>query len=186
MNEWLQYSTDKELKLDPSNGYQRRITFQEVEKRYNSKLYLQSQSQERSHLRSIVVSRLTEEEKIKKEEEKKTLSLVCSLSPLIKIFSTDAIAIQFFTKKNNNNNNNKKEELDAKIGFRKILDMIAEFQKPLVGHNLYLDILHTLSMVHYLPDSCNEFKTQLHQFCPMYDLLSSLLPLIANNDTQSG
>jgi poly(A)-specific ribonuclease len=59
------------------------------------------------------------------------------------------------------------DDLDTAIGFRKVLDLISESKKLVVGHNMMLDMMHTLDQFfHPLPEKLDEFKEMLHMTFP--------------------
>lgn len=132
IDEWLK-TGEKELRLAPCNSFQRRITYQEVAKRYNNAIDASAQSDEGSHLRYIVLSRLSDEERSAKRQEKAQQG--------------DA-------------------ELEAAVGFRRVIDVLTEAKKPVVGHNLLLDLVHTLSFLQLPPPTSDQFKSQLHSLFP--------------------
>ncbi|RUP49521.1 ribonuclease H-like domain-containing protein [Jimgerdemannia flammicorona] len=65
----------------------------------------------------------------------------------------------------------KKRAYDASmveaIGFRKVIDMMSQSRKPVLGHNMLLDIAHLVQQfVQPLPDTVGEFKTLVHRLFP--------------------
>lgn len=65
----------------------------------------------------------------------------------------------------------KKEKFDkdraSAIGFRKVIDLISQSGKTVVGHNMLLDICHMIGQfVEPLPDTLPEFKTLAHRLFP--------------------
>ncbi|CAB4057115.1 PARN [Lepeophtheirus salmonis] len=63
------------------------------------------------------------------------------------------------------------EEFDKILGFSKIVRIISESKKPLVGHNMMLDLCFTINQfVAPLPETYEEFKTLAHKMFPeVYD-----------------
>jgi poly(A)-specific ribonuclease len=64
------------------------------------------------------------------------------------------------------------QEYQQAIGFRRVIDVISRERKPLIGHNMFLDILH----IHHrflapLPASCDEFKHNIHKAFPWYCII---------------
>jgi poly(A)-specific ribonuclease len=58
-------------------------------------------------------------------------------------------------------------EMSDLIGFRKVMDAISQSRKPIVGHNLFLDICHIFhSFYRKLPESVDEFKELVHEAFP--------------------
>lgn len=82
------------------------------------------------------------------------------------------IRCQKFSEKQEKARNKEKKErfekdLTTAIGFRKVIDMISESGKTIVGHNMLLDICHIIAQfVEPLPDTLAEFKTLTHQVFP--------------------
>ncbi|KAJ3143590.1 hypothetical protein HDU90_000353 [Geranomyces variabilis] len=59
------------------------------------------------------------------------------------------------------------DELDTLIGFRKVIELISASKKPVVGHNMMLDLLHTYqSFFNPLPDTVMAFKFGMHNLFP--------------------
>ncbi|KAJ3025564.1 UNVERIFIED_CONTAM: hypothetical protein HDU68_006991 [Siphonaria sp. JEL0065] len=70
-------------------------------------------------------------------------------------------------------------ELEYLIGFRRVIELISKSQKPVIGHNMYLDLCQTIQKFCFeLPATVGEFKELVHSVFPaIYDT-----KLIANND----
>eukprot|EP01113_Clastostelium_recurvatum_P038823 TRINITY_DN5855_c0_g1_i7.p1 TRINITY_DN5855_c0_g1~~TRINITY_DN5855_c0_g1_i7.p1 ORF type:complete len:517 (+),score=135.20 TRINITY_DN5855_c0_g1_i7:486-2036(+) len=62
-------------------------------------------------------------------------------------------------------------ELDKSAGFRRVIDLLIATKKPLVGHNMLLDVMHTYShFVGTMPPTLDLFKEQLCKtFGPIID-----------------
>ncbi|KAJ3069741.1 hypothetical protein HDU98_007197 [Podochytrium sp. JEL0797] len=62
-------------------------------------------------------------------------------------------------------------ELEYLIGFRRVIEMISESRKPLIGHNMYLDLCQTVQKFCFeLPPTISEFKDVCHSVFPViYD-----------------
>lgn len=76
---WLQFSSTKKMALPPCNAFQRRLIYQEVGKRYNAFLHLESISvKEGGHQKYMEIQRMTEEER-KAYSLKKTQDLLDEL-----------------------------------------------------------------------------------------------------------
>ncbi|KAI9012738.1 ribonuclease H-like domain-containing protein [Gaertneriomyces semiglobifer] len=59
------------------------------------------------------------------------------------------------------------EELEQLIGFRKVIDILAHAKKPIVGHNMMLDLLQTYHQFHsWLPQELSTFKKNVHRLFP--------------------
>ncbi|KAK3089306.1 hypothetical protein FSP39_002559 [Pinctada imbricata] len=63
-------------------------------------------------------------------------------------------------KKEEEKQKNEMQELDDAIGFTKVINMISKSGKLVIGHNMFLDLLHTLhQFCAPLPDDYEEFKS---------------------------
>ncbi|KAI8916855.1 ribonuclease H-like domain-containing protein [Entophlyctis helioformis] len=62
-------------------------------------------------------------------------------------------------------------ELDTLIGFRKVIDILSAAKKPIVGHNMLLDLCHFCHrFIQPLPDTFEEYKSVMHGLFPsIYD-----------------
>ena len=55
-----------------------------------------------------------------------------------------------------------KDRLDGMAGFRRVVDVMCDVNKPLVGHNMLLDLCYFYNyFIGSLPDDVQEFKTSL-------------------------
>jgi len=61
----------------------------------------------------------------------------------------------------------KDAELEEAIGFRRVIDALVEAKKPIVGHNMLLDLIHTFSFLFSTPNSSDQFKEELHRLFPI-------------------
>lgn len=60
------------------------------------------------------------------------------------------------------------EEIAKEVGLRKVVEMIHSSNKPLIGHNALLDLLHLYNqIVDPLPNTADAFKEALHTLFPM-------------------
>ncbi|TMW66035.1 hypothetical protein Poli38472_003800 [Pythium oligandrum] len=64
-----------------------------------------------------------------------------------------------------------RQELDEAIGFSRVIELISDSKKPVVGHNALLDFVYVFSQFYKpLPDTLAEFKQQLVELFPtIYD-----------------
>jgi hypothetical protein len=82
------------------------------------------------------------------------------------------IRIVQLTKKQEQERAKEKQEKFEKdctvaVGFRKVIDMISESGKIIVGHNMLLDICHMIGQfVEPLPETLPEFKKLAHEVFP--------------------
>lgn len=74
------------------------------------------------------------------------------------------------------------------IGFSEVIKLLVKYKKPLVGHNLYLDLLYIFNaFVEPLPENYKEFKSYFHSLFPIvYDTRfitakSIIIALIGNS-----
>lgn len=85
---------------------------------------------------------------------------------------TGFIRAQKFSEKQQKSRNKEKlnrleKDCAAAIGFRKVIDMISESGKIVVGHNMLLDVCHMVGQfVEPLPDTLEEFKSKTHSIFP--------------------
>ncbi|KAI9093447.1 ribonuclease H-like domain-containing protein [Phlyctochytrium arcticum] len=63
------------------------------------------------------------------------------------------------------------KELEQLVGFRKVIDLISASKKPVIGHNMYLDLCHTYQRFYRnLPEDIHDFKKGLKELFPrIYD-----------------
>eukprot|EP01135_Chromosphaera_perkinsii_P002983 Nk52_evm5s232 gene=Nk52_evmTU5s232 len=53
------------------------------------------------------------------------------------------------------------------VGFRRVVDLVANSGKLIVGHNMFLDCLHLYhTFLEYLPNSYGKFKEEMHKVFP--------------------
>ncbi|CAO3613665.1 unnamed protein product [Cunninghamella blakesleeana] len=63
---------------------------------------------------------------------------------------------------------NFKNDLETSVGFRKVIDWISESKKPLIGHNMLLDMCHIIGQfIQKLPETKDEFKKLAHRLFPI-------------------
>ncbi|KAK2169445.1 hypothetical protein LSH36_10g14010 [Paralvinella palmiformis] len=121
----LLQSGESELHLKPSNGYQRKLTYQVIGQRFNG-VHLETKSDSK-HQRYILVTAVSSPEELRDKEEKKK-------------------AAEF-------------QEVEDAVGFTKVIKMLIESRKLIVGHNMLLDLLHLIEKFCYpLPEEYEEFK----------------------------
>ncbi|KAI8068731.1 ribonuclease H-like domain-containing protein [Gongronella butleri] len=83
------------------------------------------------------------------------------------------ICIMKLTAEDQEKRNKEKEQLLEKdrleaVGFRQVIDWISEAKKPLVGHNMLLDISHVIGQfIQPLPETRHEFKELIHDLFPI-------------------
>jgi len=129
LERWLQ-TTEVSLELPACNSYFMRILYQEIPLRYPN-LLLSSESVEgQRYWKSMKIQRFGEEERKKMKEEKAQLAEEV-----------------------------KQEKFKKTAGFRRVIDVMVDVQKPLLGHNMMLDICYFYQyFIGTLPDDVGEFK----------------------------
>lgn len=61
----------------------------------------------------------------------------------------------------------KMDRLNAAVGFTRIIELLIEEKKPIVGHNCYFDMLFIMhSFIENLPYKYTDFKKRLNTFFP--------------------
>ncbi|XP_071953406.1 poly(A)-specific ribonuclease PARN-like isoform X1 [Antedon mediterranea] len=118
------------LQLDPCNGFQRKLIYQTMETKFQTKLIVETKTGEKKERYIEITKATSEEDKRKRDELKMQADL---------------------------------DEIDDAIGFSKVIDMISESGRLVVGHNMILDLMHTLDQFSCrLPDNLIEFKNMSH------------------------
>ncbi|TGZ80920.1 ribonuclease CAF1 [Ascodesmis nigricans] len=63
--------------------------------------------------------------------------------------------------------NRTREEIDKAVGLRRVMDALRSSHKPLIGHNLFIDLIHLYqTFVSPLPPTLQEFTNQVHRDFP--------------------
>ncbi|CAO3643359.1 unnamed protein product [Cunninghamella echinulata] len=71
-------------------------------------------------------------------------------------------------KRSKERERNFRNDLETAIGFRRVIDLISESKKPLIGHNMLLDMCHIIGQfIQELPDTKEEFVNLAHQLFPI-------------------
>ncbi|KAJ3161809.1 hypothetical protein HDU86_006580 [Geranomyces michiganensis] len=69
------------------------------------------------------------------------------------------------------------DELDTLVGFRKVIELISAAKKPIIGHNMMLDLLHTYqSFFNPLPKDVMAFKFGMHKLFPINPIVNPHIP----------
>lgn len=122
---------EQEIVLERSNGFVRRLVYQEVRERFSpNDLAVETKN-------FIMIARKIKgnEERLKEEQEKRK---------------------------------QEEAEIDDAVGFTHVIRLISKSGKLVVGHNLLIDLLHTIRQFYMpLPDSYEEFKELLHTIFPL-------------------
>ncbi|XP_033105063.1 poly(A)-specific ribonuclease PARN-like [Anneissia japonica] len=118
------------LQLDPCNGFQRKLIYQTMETKFQTKLIVETKTGEKKE-RYIVITKATSEDDKKKRDQ---LRMQAEL-----------------------------DEVEDAVGFSKVIDMISESGRVVVGHNMLFDLLHTLNQFScQIPENLLEFKNMSH------------------------
>ncbi|KAK5669258.1 hypothetical protein QVD99_003666 [Batrachochytrium dendrobatidis] len=77
-----------------------------------------------------------------------------------------------------------KAELDLLVGFRKVIDIMVAAQKPIVGHNMSLDLFHIIHrFIQPLPDTWEEYKDIVNRNFP--SVFDTKFMAISNKNLQT-
>lgn len=121
----LQSEENKNLDLEPCTGFQRKLIYQTLSRKYPKGIHVETLETEKKE-RYIVISKVDEEERKRREQQR-----------LAK----------------------EQEELNDAVGFSRVIHAIANSGKLVIGHNMLLDVMHTVHQFYCpLPADLNEFK----------------------------
>ncbi|XP_038942178.1 poly(A)-specific ribonuclease PARN isoform X3 [Rattus norvegicus] len=122
---FLQREEKRTLELNPCTGFQRKLIYQTLSWKYPKGIHVETLETDKKE-RHIVISKVDEEERKRREQEK-------------------------YAKE--------QEELNDAVGFSRVIHAIANSGKLVVGHNMLLDVMHTIHQFYCpLPVDLNEFK----------------------------
>nr|XP_022318023.1 poly(A)-specific ribonuclease PARN-like isoform X1 [Crassostrea virginica] len=126
IQEFLDKEGEESLSLPSCNGFVRKLIYQTVRQRFQSRVHLGAKTNEKKQ-RLIVVTRIKSEDEMKKKElEKQSTELA---------------------------------ELEDAVGFSKVIRLISQSGKLVVGHNMFMDLVHLLHrFCSKLPENYQEFK----------------------------
>ena len=124
---------EKVTQFPPCNGYLRKLIYQNVKQRFKAGIHMESSVNDKKE-RFIVVTKVSEDEKKKFEEDKLA----------------------------------KEEELvDNAVGFSQVVKMISQSGKLVVGHNMFLDLLHVIEQFMCpLPELFDDLKATVRAVFP--------------------
>ncbi|KAM9210759.1 poly(A)-specific ribonuclease PARN [Dugong dugon] len=121
----LQSDENKNLDLEPCTGFQRKLIYQTLSWKYPKGIHVETLETEKKE-RYIVISKVDEEERKRREQQKHAKEL---------------------------------EGLNDAVGFSRVIHAIANSGKLVIGHNMLLDVMHTVHQFYCpLPADLNEFK----------------------------
>uniref|UniRef100_A0A5F9DVK1 Poly(A)-specific ribonuclease PARN n=1 Tax=Oryctolagus cuniculus TaxID=9986 RepID=A0A5F9DVK1_RABIT len=106
----LQSEENKNLDLEPCTGFQRKLIYQTLSRKYPKGIHVETLETEKKE-RYIVISKVDEEERKRREQQR-----------LAK----------------------EQEELNDAVGFSRVIHAIANSGKLVIGHNMLLDVMHTV------------------------------------------
>ena len=61
------------------------------------------------------------------------------------------------------------KEIREAVGFRRVLECLASAKKPVIVHNGFLDVCHSVKTLQMLPPTVSAFKAAASLFFPVYD-----------------
>jgi len=80
------------------------------------------------------------------------------------------------------------QDLEQNIGFRRVIDVLTSARKPIIGHNIFLDLIHLYSQFYApLPDSSEAFKVKIAQLFPTLidtKLMASKVPSLQTTNLE--
>lgn len=117
--------SEKTLDLDPCTGFQRKLIYQTLNRKFPKGLHVETIETEKKE-RFIQVSKVDEEERKRREQQKLE---------------------------------REQEELNDAVGFSRVIHAISKSGKLVVGHNMLLDVMHTIHQFYCpLPEELQDFK----------------------------
>ena len=133
IEEMLKDPDGKVTQFPPCNGYLRKLIYQSAKQRFKAGIHMEASINEKKE-RFIVVTKVSEDEKKKLEEDKHA----------------------------------KEQELvDNAVGFSQVVKMISQSGKLVVGHNMFLDLLHVINQfLCPLPEQFEDFKATVRAVFP--------------------
>ncbi|XP_039632480.1 poly(A)-specific ribonuclease PARN [Polypterus senegalus] len=121
----LLHTEKNSVHLEPCTAFQRKLIYQTLNWKYPKGIHVETVETKQKE-RSILVSKVDEEERKKREKEKQE---------------------------------KEQEELNDSVGFSRVVHAISKSGKLVVGHNMLLDVMHTINQFYCpLPEDLNEFK----------------------------
>ena len=133
IEEMLKDPEGKVTQLPPCNGYVRKLIYQTAKQRFKAGIHMEAATNDKKE-RFIVVTKVSEDEKKKLEEEKEA---------------------------------KEQELIENAVGFSQIVKMISQSGKLVVGHNMFLDLLHIIDQfLRPLPELFEDFKATVSAVFP--------------------
>ncbi|KAG0295944.1 hypothetical protein BGZ98_001170 [Dissophora globulifera] len=120
------------ININTTNGYQKRLIFQEVRKKWGTELNAQSKG---GHINITHGTKMSDRDlEQQKKQQQETIQ----------------------------------REVENARGFRSVIDMLSACGKPIVGHNIVVDLAYILAQfVGPLPQTMEGYKRMIHQTFPI-------------------
>ncbi|XP_073916156.1 poly(A)-specific ribonuclease PARN isoform X3 [Castor canadensis] len=156
----LQSEENKNLDLEPCTGFQRKLIYQTLSWKYPKGIHVETLETEKKE-RYIVISKVDEEERKRREQQKHAkeqgieLRVLCLARQAIPYEPPNQCSCTIFHP----HQQCTEEELNDAVGFSRVIHAIAKSGKLVIGHNMLLDIMHTVHQFYCpLPADLREFK----------------------------
>ncbi|KAJ8786671.1 hypothetical protein J1605_006160 [Eschrichtius robustus] len=161
----LQSEENKNLDLEPCTGFQRKLIYQTLSWKYPKGIHVETLETEKKE-RYIVISKVDEEERKRREQQKHAkeqaqllVFLKQSLDDMIRQIRMHGHNCIVGTSHWLSSGEWIREELNDAVGFSRVIHAIANSGKLVIGHNMLLDVMHTVHQFYCpLPSDLNEFK----------------------------
>ena len=133
IEEMLKDPEGKVTQFPPCNGFVRKLIYQTAKERFKAGIHMEAATNEKKE-RFIVVTKVSEDEKKKLQEEKEA---------------------------------KEQELIENAVGFTQVVKMISQSGKLVVGHNMFLDLIHlTEQFLCPLPEQFEDFKATISGIFP--------------------
>ena len=133
IEEMLKDPEGKVTQFPPCNGYVRKLIYQTAKERFKAGIHMEAATNEKKE-RFIVVTKVSEDEKKKLQEEKEA---------------------------------KEQELIENAVGFTQVVKMISQSGKLVVGHNMFLDLIHVIEQFLFpLPEQFEDFKATISAIFP--------------------
>ncbi|XP_074647270.1 poly(A)-specific ribonuclease PARN-like isoform X2 [Tubulanus polymorphus] len=138
VEEFLDNSTEESMDLEPCSAFQRKLIYQTGKLKFGSRIHLETKSSKRSG-------------------NNRERYIVVS-----RIAGEDDLLL-----KERRRQAEEVEELNKEVGFSQVIKRISDSGKILAGHNMLLDVMHTIhQFIYNLPDDYGEFKSMTNCIFP--------------------
>ncbi|XP_075021106.1 poly(A)-specific ribonuclease PARN isoform X4 [Calonectris borealis] len=151
----LKNEENESLELEPCTGFQRKLIYQTLSWKYPKGIHVETLESDKKE-RYIVISKVNEEERKRREQQKQAKEQRTRATYKTGILSA---ASCFDLMCLPNIDISSVEELNDAVGFSRVVHAIANSGKLVIGHNMLLDVMHTIHQFYCpLPDDLSEFK----------------------------